>query len=144
MASATQRFATQFGGGLRFKAHVAHYPICYAYNNPRIPRSEFGGNASNPLTGAPILIQIGDEDGYDDGSARCLALKAALSTEEQRIVKVITYEGAFHAWDRLQVPITVADPFAHLGSGGTIELIPNVGQAYKSQEKAVRFFLKNL
>ncbi|HWR77485.1 MAG TPA: alpha/beta fold hydrolase [Thiobacillus sp.] len=144
MASATQIFATQFGGGLRFKAHVAHYPVCYAFNNPYIPYSEFGGNASNPLTGAPILIQIGDNDDYDEGTAPCIALKAALPAGEQRLVEVVSYEGAYHAWDRLQVPVIAEDPFAHRGAGGTVEIKPSVDQAYQSEEKAVRFFLKNL
>lgn len=30
MASATQNVATAMGGNLRFKAHAANYPICYA------------------------------------------------------------------------------------------------------------------
>lgn len=144
MASATQGVAAQFGHGLKFKAHLANYPVCYAYNNPHIPNSAFGGNAGNPLTGAPILIQIGSEDGYDEGSASCLALKAALPAAEQLFVKVNTYEGAYHGWDRLQVPISAEDPFAHLGTGGSFQLEPSVDQAYESQQKAVRFFLKNL
>ena len=40
MASATEFYASKFGGRLRFSAHVAHYPVCYAYNSP-IPGSEF-------------------------------------------------------------------------------------------------------
>lgn len=144
MASATEIYASKFGGALRFKAHVAHYPVCYAYNNTHIPYSEFGGNAGNPLTGAPILIQIGEQDGYDEGAARCVALKASLPADEQGIVTVVPYAGAQHGWDRLLVPVTVEDPFAHLGAGGMVPIEPNVDQAYQSQEKAVRFFLKNL
>jgi len=144
LASATQGVVAQFGQGLKFKAHLANYPVCYAFNNPHIPKSAFGGNASNPLTGAPILIQIGEEDGYDDGSAPCLALKSALPAGEQLFVDVNIYEGAYHAWDRLQVPFSEEDPFAHRGAGGEVQIEPSVDQAYKSQEKAVRFFLKNL
>ena len=144
MALATEIYVSQFGGPLRFKAHVAHYPVCYAYNNANIPYTEFGGNAGNPLTGAPILIQIGENDSYDEGAARCLALKAALPVDEQRLVTVVPYAGAQHAWDRLMVPVTVEDPFAHLGAGGMVPIEPNVDQAYQAQEKAVRFFLKNL
>lgn len=144
MASATEAYATRFGGALRFKAHVAHYPVCYVYNNPYIPYSEFGGNASNPLTGAPILIQVGENDGYDDGAAPCVALKASLPAAEQDLVTVVTYEEAYHAWDRLQVPVTAEDPFAHLGAGGTIQIKPSVDQAYRAQKKAVQFFAENL
>ena len=138
MASATERYASQFGGTLRFAAHVAHYPICYAYNSP-IPGAEF-----SDLTGAPILIQIGEEDDYDNGSGPCFALKDSLNPEEQSLLEVIAYEGAFHGWDRLEVPIKVIDPFSNRGEGGEVEIIPDVDQAYKSRRNVVRFFLQNL
>jgi dienelactone hydrolase len=138
MACATEFNVSQFGGGLRFAAHVAHYPVCYAYNSS-IPGSEFFD-----LTGAPILIQIGEEDDYDHGSAPCIALKNSLTPEEQSVVEVAVYEGAYHAWDKLEVPITVEDPFSNLGAGGEVEMIPDVAQAYQSRRKAVRFFLRHL
>lgn len=138
MASATSLYASQFGGGLRFAAHVAHYPICYAYNSP-VPGSEFSN-----LTGAPILVQIGEEDDYDNGSGPCQALKYILLPEEQELLNVNAYEGTYHAWDRLQVPVTVDDPFAHRGAGGPVEMIPDVVQAYKARKNVVGFFLLNL
>lgn len=144
MAAATQNYASQFGGSLRFKAHVAHYPVCYAYNNPYIPFSDFGRQAGNPLTGAPLLIQIGSNDDYDEGAARCVALKSALPEAEQQAVNVVAYEAAYHAWDRLQVSIRALDPFAHLGAGGEVRIVPNVDQAFQSRTKAVRFFRENL
>lgn len=144
MASATENYATAFGGPLRFKAHVAHYPVCYAYNHPFIPNSDFGSHVGNPLTGAPILIQIGDQDGYDEGAARCVGLKASLASHEQELMTVVPYVGAHHAWDRLLVPVTFEDTFAHLGAGGSVQIEPQVEQAYQAQEKALRFFLENL
>ena len=138
MASATKLYASQFGGELRFSAHVAHYPICFGYNTP-IPGSEFFD-----LTGAPLLIQIGEEDDYDNGSAPCFALKDSLDPAEQSVVEVTSYEGAFHGWDRLEVPITVDDPFSNLGVGGEVELVPDVDQAYESRKKVVRFFRHHL
>lgn len=147
MASATSNIASAFGGGgdgPRFKAHLAHYPVCYAYNNARIPGSAFGSHAGNPLTGAPILLQTGEKDDYDEGSAPCFALQTSLNPEEERLLKVVVYDGASHAWDRLQIPITAEDPFAHLGRGGKINIVPSVNQAYEARDKAVRFFLRNL
>lgn len=138
MASATEQYRSQFGGDLRFAAHAAHYPICYAYNSP-YPGSEF-----TDLTGAPILIQIGEDDDYDQGAGPCFALKESLSPEEQGFVEVVAYEGAFHAWDRLEVPITIADPFSHLGAGGDVGLIPDAAQAKKARQKIVRFFRRHL
>ena len=146
MATATENNqGAKFGyGDTRFKAHVAHYPLCYGYNNPYIPYSEFGSQAGNPLTGAPIVIQIGDRDAYDESPLPCRQLKASLPAAEQAGVEVVAYDNAEHAWDRLMVPIKIDDPFAHLGRGGEATLTPNVDQAYKSRHKVVRFFLRAL
>lgn len=146
MATATENNqGAKYGyGDVRFKAHVAHYPLCYAYNNPHIPYSEFGSQAGNPLTGAPILVQIGKQDGYDESPAPCRQLKAGLPAAEQTKVEVVTYDNAQHGWDRLLVPISVTDPFAHLGRGGEVDMAPNVGQAYKARDKVVRFFRRML
>jgi len=72
-------------------------------------------------------------------------LKNGLDQEEQKsLLTVISYEGAFHAWDRLQVPITIQDPFSNCGVGGAVEIVPDVEQAYKSRKKVVRFFRRHL
>lgn len=138
MASATQLYSSQFGGGLQFAAHVAHYPVCFAYNSG-LPGTEFV-----ELTGAPVLIQIGEEDDYDESSAPCHGLKNSLPEEFQDDVEIAAYDNAYHAFDRLQVPITVNDPFAHLGQGGDVEMIPDPDQAYNARYNAVRFFIQHL
>ena len=138
LAAAEELYASQFGDDLRFAAHVAHYPICYAANSG-LPGTEFFD-----LTGAPVLIQIGEEDDYDLGSAPCFALKNSLDPEDQSVVEVISYKGAFHAWDRLEVPITIEDPFSNRGLGGEVDIVPDVAQAYKSRNKVVRFFRRHL
>ncbi len=138
MAAATEFNAARFGGDLRFAAHIAHYPVCFAYNSA-IPGSEFFN-----LTGAPIMIQIGDEDDYDEGAAACLAVKASLTPEEQDLLRVRVYKGATHGWDRLQMPTTFIDPFSHLGAGGEVSVVPDVNYAYKSRRRVVRFFRSHL
>lgn len=146
MATATENNqGVKYGyGETRFKAHVAHSPLCYGYNNPHIPYSEFGSQAGNPLTGAPILVQIGEQDGYDESPAPCRQLKASLPPTEQARLEVVAYDNAQHGWDRLLVPISVTDQYAHLGRGGDVILAPNVEQAYKAREKVVRFFRRTL
>ncbi len=137
-----------FPDGLSFKAHVANYPVCYAYNNPYIPMSEFGAANGNALTGAPLMIQIGSNDDYDrfdssgDGTLPCLALEAGLTAPERDVVDVVTYAGAHHAWDRLMVPSSADDSFAHQGIGGNVDVVPSVDQAYQSRDKVVTFFKK--
>jgi dienelactone hydrolase len=146
LASATEPNASLFGGDLRFAAHVAHYPVCWASNStfPGTP-IPIPGSAFRVLTGAPILIQIGEEDDYDNGPDECFDLKNDLDQEEQKtLLTVISYKGAFHAWDRLEVPITVEDSFSNLGEGGYVEVVPDVAQAYKSQKKVVKFFRRHL
>lgn len=134
MLSATDSYAEQFGQGQKFAAHIAHYPICWAYNIG-IPGINF-----QQLTGEPVLIQIGENDDYDEGEAACESLVASLSDDEQEHVSLNVYKNSEHAWDRLEAPIQVEDPFSHLGAGGTVDIAPNIGAALKSRKNAVKFF----
>lgn len=153
LASAEQLYAAQFGGGLRFAAHVSNYPPCYAANNTSIPAlfppAPKGAQFLNP-TGAPILIQIGSEDGYDNGPDHCLALRDQIDASYGPVIEVAVYQGATHAWDRLGVPTSALDPFADEGSlfsTGVIPRVtiePNVDLAYGSRRKVVEFFLDKL
>ena len=133
MLAATESYATLYGNGLTFAAHVAHYPVCWGYNIG-IPGMEF-----HNLTGNPLLIQIGNLDDYDEGSAPCENLIASLSESEQLTTSLNVYPNAYHAWDRLQPSVTVFDPFSHLGMGGDVEIVPNPGKAFQSRTKAVHF-----
>lgn len=138
MAAATETYAAQYGGELRFAAHVAHYPVCWSYN------FDMPGTKFKKLTGAPILIQIGEEDDYDEGSGPCYTLRSSLAAEFQELIDITAYEGAYHAFDRLEVPLTVSDPFSHLGKGGEVDVIPDPEAAYKARQNAVRFLQMNL
>ena len=64
LAAAEQLYAGMFGGGRKFKAHVANYPVCYGYNAsiPGLPPPAQFGTQFLHLTGARVLIQIGSED----------------------------------------------------------------------------------
>ena len=129
MLAATNAYTNQYGEGYTFKAHVAHYPVCWAYS------AGIQGIFFYDLTGNPVLIQIGDQDDYDDGPEQCEALAAPFSN-----VAVNVYNNAYHAWDRLQPAITVVDPFSHQGAGGEVEIVPNPGKAFQSRSNVVEFF----
>lgn len=133
MLSATDYYTSLYGDGLSFAVHVAHYPVCWAYNIG-IPGMNF-----NNLTGEPVLIQIGELDDYDEGAAPCENLIASLSESEQELMSLKVYPNATHAWDRLQPAITVIDPFSHLGAGGEVNMIPNPGKAFQSRKKVLHF-----
>jgi uncharacterized protein len=133
MLCATERYASPVSpGGLKFAAHVANYPVCWVYN--RIPGYEFAS-----LTGAPVLIQAGALDTYDE-PATCGELVASLPGDAQRFVSYKLYDCATHAWDRLEPPITVTDPFSHLGQGGEVDFVPSPEAALKSRSAAVVHF----
>lgn len=149
--AAEQLYSAQFGGGQRFAAHVANYPVCYAANNGRMVYPATPAQAGTQfmnLTGAPLLIQIGTEDDYDNGAQHCLDLAAGVNSATP--VQVEVYEGAYHAWDRLMIPVSALDPFADEGSilstgvMPTVQIVPDVKLAYRSQQKVVSFFSKHL
>ncbi len=151
LGAAEQAYAAQFGGGRRFAAHLAHYPVCWGANQviAGLPPAS-SGTLFNTLTGAQVLIQIGSLDDYDNGAAPCRALAQAANANNGPLVAVNEYLGATHAWDRLQVPVVAPDPFANRGSyflTGVLPLVritPDIGAAFKSREKAVKFFERNL
>lgn len=134
MLSANEYYAQAFGNGRHFAAHVAHYPVCWAYS-AGIPGIYF-----NELTDAPVLIQVGQLDDYDEGGAVCESLVDSLDEPFRSQASVVVYPNAHHAWDRLQPAITVFDPFSHLGAGGEVDIVPNPGKAHQSGKKAVEFF----
>ena len=100
------------------------------------------------LTGAPLLIQIGTEDDYDNGAQHCQTLAQQVASTGP--VDVEVYQGAYHGWDRLQVPITAQDPYADEGSifrtgvAPAVKIVPDVEQAYRSRNKVTRFFFRHL
>ena len=153
LAAAEQLYSGEFGGGRKFAAHVANYPVCWGANDTSIPALDppaQKGTQFLHLTGAPVLIQIGSKDSYDNGTAHCVALAASVNPSNGNVVSVNQYPGATHAWDRLMVPETALDPFADEGSYfrtgilPTVVITPDVAQAYLSRDRVARFFLKNL
>jgi dienelactone hydrolase len=155
LATSEQLYAGLFGAGRKFAAHVANYPVCYGANNAAL-FAPFGltpaqaGTQYLHLTGAPVLIQIGSNDDYDNGTAHCVALANSVNPSNNNIVQVAQYPGAYHAWDRIMIPVTVLDPFGNEGSFfvtgmiPTVRIVPDVVQAYVSRDRVVNFFRQNL
>jgi dienelactone hydrolase len=153
LATAEQLYAGAFGGGRKFAAHVANYPVCYGANNTSIPAlfpPAQKGTQFLHLTGAPVLIQIGTRDDYDNGSAHCRALVQSVNPSNNNVLELAEYPGARHAWDRLMIPVSALDPFANEGSYfrtgqlPTVEIVPDVEQAYVSRNRVTRFFRRHL
>lgn len=135
MLAATNPYTLEYTGGtLKFAAHVAQYPVCWAYNYAP-------GYAFNDFTGSPVLIQAGELDSYDEPDT-CPNLVQSLPASAQAFISVKMYPEVTHAWDRLQPAITVSDPYSHLGAGGPVDIVPNPGKAFQSRTRAVQFFQK--
>lgn len=137
LLSAARRFADPLSVGTAgFRAHVAHYPVCYAYEaDPRM--------ALTGLTGAPILIQTGDADSYDHPDAGA-KLVAAIVGRGEAPARGVTYPGATHGFDRDLPPQTINDPFAHNGAGGPVLMAFNPAAAEAARAEAVAFFRDSL
>lgn len=134
MLSATEQYVALAGSPLRFKAHVAHYPVCWLYNNPVLPGFEFGN-----LTGAPVLIQSAEWDDYDLPET-CQTLVDSLDETDQAVVTHRQFRRVYHTFDRLEPTLFVEDPIAHLGAGGEVRLQGNYRAARISRRHLVRFF----
>lgn len=148
LATSEQLYTGLFGGGRRFAAHVAHYPVCYGANSSIQafqPNAQTGTQYLN-LTGAPVLIQIGSQDDYDNGTAACRNLATFVNGRAGRtVVQVQEYPGAYHAWDRLMVPVTVDEPYGNQGSYFStgvmpkVRIVPDAAQALAARARAVQF-----
>ena len=132
LLTSTEQYMALSGLPYRFAGHVAHYPVCWLFNN--IPGFELSG-----LTGAPVMIQTGALDDYDLPDS-CPRLIGDLSLQDEGLLQVKVYPRAYHAWDRLEPKLIVEDPFANLGQGGEVALSPNFMIALKSRYKVVKFF----
>jgi len=132
LLTSTNQYASLSLSGNRFAGHVAHYPVCWAYN--AVPGFEF-----SDLTGSPVLIQTGELDDYDLPDT-CSSLVNSLNEEDHSLVTLKTYKNAYHAWDRLEPEWIVEDPTSHLGTGGSVTLAPNKKVAKKSKRRVVKFF----
>lgn len=115
-----------------FRGHVALYPVCWAYET--VP-----GLSLADLTGAPVLIQAGDADAYDDPDGLDQLL-ARLPPQSRAVVRGVTHAGAGHGFDRDLPEQTIVDPFAHKGRGGPVRMAFDREAAEAARTLAVEFF----
>ena len=132
LLSATRRYADALAEpGTAFVAHAAFYPALWSYN--RAPGHEFAD-----LTGAPVLIQAGGADAYDDPEV-CDAFLGSLAAVDQAHVTLVVHAGATHAFDRDLPAKTIHDPYAHKGKGGPVLFEFNPVATAEAQARLVGF-----
>ena len=132
LLSATRRYAEALAEpGTAFAAHAAFYPALWSYN--RAPGHEFAD-----LTGAPVLIQAGEIDAYDDPGV-CEAFLGSLVPADRAHVELVVHAGATHAFDRDLPAKTIHDPYAHNGKGGPVQFEFNPAATAASQAQLLAF-----
>jgi dienelactone hydrolase len=137
LLTATPRWRGQLGAAAPpIRAHAALYPVCWAYEN--VP-----GLSLAELTGAPILIQAGDADAYDDPDG-LEQLLARLPASSRAVISGVTHKGAGHGFDRDAPARTIVDPFAHKGAGGPVLMAFHPEAAAAARDANVAFFMQNL
>jgi dienelactone hydrolase len=117
--------------GTAFAAHAAFYPALWSYN--RAPGHDF-----RDLTGAPVLIQAGSIDAYDDPQV-CDAFLGSLDPADRAHVTLVVHEGATHAFDRDLPAKVIHDPYAHKGKGGPVLFEFNPQATADAQARLVAF-----
>jgi uncharacterized protein len=133
LLTATRSWRESRGAGAPpFCAHAALYPVCWAYET--VP-----GLSLAELAGAPILIQTGDADAYDDPDGLDQLL-ARLPPASRALIRGITHKGAGHGFDRDRPAQTINDPFAHKGAGGPVLMAFHSEAAEAARAANVRFF----
>ena len=133
LLTATPRWRNQLGAAAPpIRAHAALYPVCWAYET--VP-----GLSLAELTGAPILIQTGDADAYDDPDGLDQLL-ARLPASSRAVIRGVTHPGATHGFDRDAPSRTIVDPFAHKGAGGPVLMAFHPEAAAAAREANVAFF----
>jgi uncharacterized protein len=126
------------GSGPRFVAHSAHYFVCSLF----LPGAPAAGALADAWTGAPLQLQVGGQDDYDeaDGGDSCRKVVEDLPPDKRQHVNLIVHPAATHAWDqRLPSPITFRDPRSR-GNGGNVRIIPDAQVSAEARAATIAFF----
>jgi dienelactone hydrolase len=123
------------GAGVRFKAAVALYPICWLYNH--VPGADFGD-----LVDAPLRIMVGGADDYDGGGDACRQLLTGLAPADAVHVSLRVFDGATHIFDSFAGAYQFNDPGANRRQGGVIHVRPDPAARQAARDDMVQFFAK--
>jgi dienelactone hydrolase len=125
------------GKGVRLKAAVAIYPICWLYNH--VPGADF-----SDLVDSPIRIMVGDADDYDGGGGACKELLGALTPPDATHISLRIFPGATHIFDTFAGAYEFSDPGANRRNGGVIHVRPDTEAREQARDDLVAFFSTTL
>jgi len=125
-------------------AFAPFYPVCSIMVrdvvNPKNPYY----NAQTRMSAAPMLIQAGTRDDYEEGERPCDAFVAMWPVAAREHATVRYIEGATHIFDSQKPATQFYDEFAHAGRGGMVSAIPSPKAAAEARQAVVSFFVKHL
>jgi uncharacterized protein len=125
------------GEGMRFKAAMALYPICWLYNH--VPGADFAD-----LVDAPVRIMVGDADDYDGGGDACRQLLSELAPSDAAHVSLRVFPSATHIFDSFAGAYQFDDPGANRRQGGVIHVRPDPEARQQARDDLVAFFTSAL
>ena len=126
-------------------AFAPFYPVCSLLAGRILvnPQSVFY-NAHTRMSGAPMLIQVGTRDDFEDGPRACDALVAMWPAAAREHTTVRYIEGATHDFDSQQPGKTFYAKLSHAGLGGMVSVAPSPKDAAEARQAVVNFFVKYL
>jgi dienelactone hydrolase len=121
------------------------YPVCTTLARAVLgdPKNAYYGFLPH-MRAAPMLIQVGTRDDYEEGDRPCDALVAAWPPAAREHVTVRYIEGATHSFDTPRAGRQTYDHFARGGRGGTVQITPSRKDAVEARQAVVAFFVKTL
>lgn len=138
MLASTHFYADRYQAeGLTIKAASVLYPVCWIYNH-------LDGYGFKDLVASPLLIQTGAIDDYDETPETCQTLLAGLPATDRDHVRLITYEGAGHGFDRSGEALHGSDPMSHRGKGGDVNLVFEPKASAAAHREVQQFFVEKL
>ena len=125
-------------------AFAPFYPACSLLARTLVnPKLSFY-LAHTRMSGAPMLIQVGTRDDYEEGEHTCDALVAMWPAAARAHTTVRYVEGATHDFDSPKPGTKYYARFAHGGHGGMVSVVPSPKDAAEARQAVVSFFVKHL
>ncbi len=120
------------------------YPVCSAIARTVKNPERACYNAQTRMSASPMLIHVGTNDDYEDGTRSCDTLIAMWPAAARKQVTVHYIEGATHAFDYQKGAMRFYDGLSHGGRGGMVSFVPSPKDADETRKAVVSFFVKHL
>ena len=124
-------------------AFAPFYPLCTTWARNVVNPQHYFFDAQKRMRAAPMLIQIGTLDVYEENVRSCEAFVAMWPETTREQVTVRHVQGATHGFDGPEAR-QYYDRFAYAGRGGTVNTTPNPEAASEARQAVVSFFVKHL